>query len=125
MAPLTKIIDCKSLEDAGCVSDKEMALVVGNGDDQRSAQADHEVRHCEAEDEHVHGLQERRVPQHHGYHQTVVEHREHCVDEHEESQYTVAHPREDGGRNSHPLGVDEARMCAGDGRHAVAVLHDA
>lgn len=48
--PLTKIIDCKSLKHAGCVANKEKAVVVSDGDDQGSAQAYHEVRHRKAEE---------------------------------------------------------------------------
>lgn len=97
--PLTKIIDSKSLEDAGGVSDEEGALVIGDGDDQGAAQADHEVRHGEAEEESVHGLEERRVPQHHDYDETIVKDRQHCVDEHEERENAVAQPGEDGGHH--------------------------
>ena len=100
-APLTEIIDRKALEHAGRVSNEEGALVVGDGDDQGAAEADHEVRHGEAEDENVHGLEEGRVPQHHGYDEAIVEDRQQRVDEHEEGDDAVAHPGEDGGRRSH------------------------
>lgn len=72
--PLTKIIDCKSLKHAGHVSYKEGALVVSDGDHQGATQADHQVRPGQAQDENVHGLQERRIPQHHGYDEAIVEH---------------------------------------------------
>lgn len=118
----TKIIDCKSLKHAGCVADEERAVVVGDGDDQGAAQADHEVRHGQAEDEGVHGMQERRVPQHHRDDQAVVEDRQQRVDEHEEGQHAVAHPWEDGGRRRPHLGVDgRMGMEAGAPRRAVAV----
>lgn len=121
-APLTEIIDRKALEHAGRVSNEEGALVVRDGDDQGAAEADHEVRHGEAEDENVHGLEEGRVPQHHGYDEAVVEDRQQRVDEHKEGDDAVAHPGEDGGRCSHQcLGVDGRRMRAGAPRRAVAV----
>ncbi len=40
------------------MANKERALVVSDGDDQRAAQAYHEVRYGEAEDKNVHGLEE-------------------------------------------------------------------
>lgn len=80
------------------MADEEGALVVGDGDDQGAAQADHQVGHGQAEDEHVHGLQQRRVLEHDADHQAVVEHRQHRVDEHEEGEDAVAQPGEDGGR---------------------------
>lgn len=70
--PLTKIIDCKSLKHTGCVANEERTLVVSDGDDQGAAQANHEVRHSKAEDKNVHGVEERRIPQHHGYDKTIV-----------------------------------------------------
>lgn len=102
------------------MANKERTLVVSDGDDQRATQANHEVRHSEAEDKSVHGLEERRIPHHHGYDETIVKNWQHCVDEHEERKYTVAHSREDGGRHSHHLGVD-GWMRAGAPRRAVAV----
>lgn len=120
---LTEIIHSKSLEHTGGVSDKERSLIVGDGDDQGAAQADHQVRHSEAEDENVYGLEERRVPQHHGDGETVVEDRQHGVDEHEEREDAVAHPGEDGGSHGH--GLDGWRLRA-PGRavavHAVSVM---
>lgn len=98
---------------------KKGALVVSDGDDQGATEANHEVRHSEAEDEDVEGLEEGRIPQHHGDHKTVVKNWYHSVDEHEERKYTVAHPGEDGGCHSHHLGVDRCRMRAP--RCAVAV----
>lgn len=103
------------------MANKERALVVSDGDDQGAAQAYHEVRYGEAEDKNVHGLEEGRILQHHGYDETIVENCQHCVDEHEEREYTVAHPREDGGRHSRHLGVDGWRMRVGAPRRAVAV----
>lgn len=55
------------------MAEEERAVVVGDGDDQGAAEAYHEVRHGQAEDENVHGLQERRIPQQHGDDETVVE----------------------------------------------------
>lgn len=103
------------------MANKERALVVSDGDDQGAAQAYHEVRHGEAEDINVHGLEERRILQHHGYDEAIVENWQHRVDKHEEGEYTVAHPREDGGRHSCHLGVDGQRVRAGAPRRAVAV----
>lgn len=103
------------------MSDEERPLIVGDGDDQGAAQADHEVGHSEAEDENVYGLEERRVAQHHGDGEAVVEDRQHRVDEHEERKYAVAHQGEDGGSHGHGhgLGLDGWRVRA-PGR-AVAV----
>lgn len=94
------------------MSDEERALKVGDGDDQGAAQADHEVGHSEAEDEDVYGLEERRVPQHHGDGQAVVEDRQQRVDEHEERKDVVAHPRDDGGSHGHSLGLQGRRVGA-------------
>lgn len=102
---LTEIIHSKSLEHAGGVSDEVRALIVGDGDDQGTAQADHEVGHGQAEDENVYRLEERQVPQHHGDGEAVVEDRQHRVDEHEERKYAVAHPGKDGGSHGHGLGL--------------------
>lgn len=41
----TKIIDRETLEHTGSAADEERAMVVGDGDHQRAAQADHEVGH--------------------------------------------------------------------------------
>lgn len=109
------------------MSDKERSLIVGDGDHQGAAQADHEVGHGEAEDENVDGLQERRVLQHHADGQTVVKDRQHRVDEHEERKYAVAHPGEDGGGHGRGLGLGlQGRRGRAPGR-AVAVhdVHDA
>lgn len=103
------------------MADKEGAVVVGDGDDQGAAQADHQVRHGEAEDEHVHGLEEGRIPHQHGYDEDIVENCQHRVDEHEEGEYAVAHPREDGGRDSQHLAVDGRGRRAGAPQRAVAV----
>lgn len=84
-------------------------MVVGDGDHQRAAQADHEVGHGQAEEEGVHGMEERRVPQHHRDDQAVVEDRQQRVDEHEEGQHAVADPREDGGRRCRQLGHRRCR----------------
>lgn len=107
------------MKHTSCVANKERTLVVGDGDDQGAAQANHEVRHSQAEDENVHGMEERRIPHHHGDDHAVVAHRQHCVDEHEEGKYAVAHPREDGGGHSPHLGVDRRRRRAP--QRAVAV----
>lgn len=107
------------------MSDKERSLIVGDGDDQGAAQADHEVGHGEAEDENVDGLQERRVLQHHGDGQTVVKDRQHRVDEHEERQDAVAHPGEDGGGHGHGLGLQGCRGRAPGRAVAVHDVHDA
>lgn len=109
------------MKHASCTAHEERALVVGDGDDQGAAQADHEVRHGEAEDKNVHRMQERRIPHHHGDDEAVVEHGQHCVDEHEEGEYAEAHPGEDGGRHSGHLGVDGWQVRAGAPRRAVAV----
>lgn len=103
------------------MSDKERSLIVGDGDDQGAAQPDHEVGHSEAEDENVYGLEERRVPQHHGDGETVVKDRQHRVDEHEERKDAVAQPGKDGGSHGRGLGLEGWRGRA-PGR-AVAV-HD-
>lgn len=122
-ASLTKIIDRKSLEDTGCVANKERAVVVSDSDNQRPTQAYHEVRHGKAEDENVHRLEERRVPQYHRYDETVVENGQHCVDEHEERKYAVAHPREDGGHHDYPLIVDGWRIRDGHGPRCAVSVH--
>lgn len=101
------------------MSDKERPVIVGDGDDQGAAQADHEVRHGEAEDENVDGLEESRDLQHHDDGEAVVEDRQHRVDEHEKRKYAVAHPGEDGGSHAHGLGLAPGRVRA-PGR-AVAV----
>lgn len=44
------------------MADEEGTLVAGDGDDQGAAQADHEVRHGEAEDKNGHRMEEGRVP---------------------------------------------------------------
>lgn len=87
------------------MSDKERALIAGDGDDQGAAQADHEVGHSEAEDENVYGLEERRVPQEHRDGEAVVEDRQHRVDEHEERKYAVALAGKDGGSQGPGLGL--------------------
>lgn len=51
---------------------KVRALVVSDGHDQGAAQAYHDVRHSEAEDKSAHRLEEGRIPQHHGYDETIV-----------------------------------------------------
>lgn len=70
---LTKIIDCEALKHTGSVANEERAVVVGDGDHQRAAKTNHEVRHGQAEEDDVHGVEERRVPQHHRDDQAVVE----------------------------------------------------
>ena len=84
-ATLTKVIHWKPLKHTGSVANKVRALVVSDGGDQRTAQADHEISHGQAEDKNVHRLEERRIPQHHHYDETVVKNWQHRVDEHEES----------------------------------------
>ena len=101
-----------------------MAPVVGDGDDQGAAQADHEVGHGQAEDEDVHRVEQRRVPQHHGDDEAVVENCQHRVDEHEEGEDAETDPGEDGGSRRGHLGVVVRRMRARAPRGAVAV-HDA
>lgn len=54
------------------MANKKRALVVSDGDDQGATEANHEVRHSEAEDEDVEGLEEGRIPQHHADDKTVV-----------------------------------------------------
>lgn len=65
--------------------------------------------HGKAEDED--GLEESRVPQHHGDGEAVVEDRQHRV-EHEDRKCAVAHPGEDGGSHSHGLGLEGWRVRA-------------
>lgn len=107
------------------MANEEGAVVVGDGDHQRAAQADHEVGHGQAEEEGVHGMEERWVPQHHGDDQAVVEDRQQRVDEHEEGEHAVAHPREDGGHRRHQLGRrcrrEKRRRSGGAPQPAVAV----
>lgn len=94
------------------MSNKKCALVVCDGDHQGATQAYHEVAHGEAEDQNVHWLEERRIPQHHGYDQTVVKHRQNRVDEHEERKYTVAHARENCGLCGGQLASDGGKQRA-------------
>lgn len=54
------------------MANKERTLVISDGDDEGATEANHEVRHSEAEDENVHGVEERRIPQHHGYDKAIV-----------------------------------------------------
>lgn len=91
------------------MADKVGALVVCDGGDQRATQGDHEVRHRQAQDQDVHGLQKRRVPQHHSYHQSVVKNRKLCVDERQEGKNTVAHR----GENNKSVG-HRGCGCEGD-----------
>lgn len=72
---LTKIIDCESLKNAESVAKKERALIIGDSDNQRAAQSYHEVGHRQAEDNNVHGTEERRILHQDSDCETVVEHR--------------------------------------------------
>lgn len=69
---LTKVIHSKALKYTACMAKKKGALVVSHGDHQGATEANHEVRHSEAEDEDVEGLEEGRIPQHHADDKTVV-----------------------------------------------------